>query len=540
MALPDDWGSLSPTQQLFVGTNLERTARGLPPLSAMASELDFVSQIAANQDTDPLPPSGFPWTSFGGNWDAALGNPLESVYNWMYDDGEGSSNVDCTPTYTSGCWGHRDTILMPLRCAPCEMGAGFAAGAWLGLPSWSEILVDTSGAPGIDFSWAQVLPYLPDDGLASSDPDLFEFVSDHANGHVWNAYDQSANSGGPGVIGGTSTVVTPYDGLVHVFERSADNHLVEYVDDDIGGNLWNYYDLTAAFGGLDIVGNPSAVVDSNGVIHVVERASDGHLVEFADDGVGGNPWNAYDLTAAYAPSYPLAGDPAAVYDSARGTVEVYAEAFDGHLLELADDGVNGNAWNAYDLSAYAGGGSPINGTPGPVYDYSQGLVHIYVESWDYHLVEYVEDGANGLAWNAYDLSADAAGGFAVGDSPDAVYDPVQSLIHIYVEGANQDLIEYVSDHRSGSVWSAYNLSAVAGGGNAIAGVPAALFDWVQGEIHIYAEALNGDLLECIADHVGGRVWNCYDVTASSGGPELEGSPSAVMVGNLIHVYVGGL
>jgi len=513
--------------------------RGLAPLSAMASALDQASEVAAIQDRDPLPPGGFPWTAFGGNWDAALGNPLESVYNWMYDDGEGSSNVDCTPTYTSGCWGHRDSILMPLRCQPCDMGAGYAAGAWEGLPSWSEIVVDTSGGVSVDYSWGQILPYLPNNGTAASDPDLFEFVSDHANGQVWNAYDQSANTGGPGVVGSPSAVVTPYDGLVHVFERDVDNHLFEYVDDDIGGNAWNYYDLTAAYGALDIVGNPSVIVDPNGVMHVFERASDGHLLEYADDGVGGNDWNAYDLTAAYASGYPLAGDPTAVYNPSQGTIDVVAEAFDGHLLDFVDDGVNGHAWNAYDLSAYAGGGAAITGTPSAVYDSSQGLTHIYVEASSGDLVEYVNDRANGLVWNAYDLSSDAAGGIPVAGSPGAVYDSSQGLIHIYVEGANEDLTEYVSDHVNGSIWNAYNLSDFAGGGSPVSGSPRAVYDKAQQRIHIYSRALNGDLVEYIADHAGGRVWNVYDLTSASNGPGIESDPSPVVIGTLIHVYAGG-
>ena len=161
MVLPTDWSALSPQQQLFTATNLERTVRGLAPLSGMASALDAAAQSAAAQNVDPSPPGGFPWTSWGGNWAAAVGNPLEAIYFWMYDDGEGSSNIDCTPSNTAGCWGHRENILMAMNCQPCVMGVGFAPTAWQGDPGWTELLVDTSGAPDLEFGWSQELGDLP-------------------------------------------------------------------------------------------------------------------------------------------------------------------------------------------------------------------------------------------------------------------------------------------------------------------------------------------------------------------------------------------
>jgi hypothetical protein len=161
MVLPTDWAQLSAEKQLYIATNLERTVRGLPPLTGMATALDRSSESAATAGADPSPPGGFPWTSWGGNWAGAIGNPLEAIYFWMYDDGPGSYNIDCTPSNTSGCWGHRDNILLGLRCQPCLMGSGFNATAWQGYPSWTELLVDTSGSPALDYTWAQVLSHLP-------------------------------------------------------------------------------------------------------------------------------------------------------------------------------------------------------------------------------------------------------------------------------------------------------------------------------------------------------------------------------------------
>jgi len=161
MVLPSNWTQLSPQQQLFVATNLERTARGLPPLSGMATALDQSSASAAAVNADPSPPAGFPWTSWGGNWAGAVGNPLEDIYFWMYDDGPGSYNIDCPSSGSAGCWGHRNNILLTLRCQPCLMGVGLNGSAYQGNPSWTELLVDTSGSQALDFTWSQVLPDLP-------------------------------------------------------------------------------------------------------------------------------------------------------------------------------------------------------------------------------------------------------------------------------------------------------------------------------------------------------------------------------------------
>ena len=117
----------------------------------MATALDQASASAAAQNTDPSAPAGFPWSSWGGNWAGAVGSPLEADYFWMYDDGLGSYNIDCTTQNTSGCWGHRHNVLMSLRCQPCLMGTGFNATAYRGNPSWTELLVDSSGSSALDF-----------------------------------------------------------------------------------------------------------------------------------------------------------------------------------------------------------------------------------------------------------------------------------------------------------------------------------------------------------------------------------------------------
>ncbi|MGC9219724.1 MAG: hypothetical protein ACP5H2_00045 [Solirubrobacteraceae bacterium] len=98
---------------MFVVINLERVNRGLPPIVALASGLDRLAEAGARTDDDPQPPRTF--SRAGSIWSSA-GSVLLADYGWMYADGYGPGgpfkNVACTEPGSSGCWGHRDIILM--------------------------------------------------------------------------------------------------------------------------------------------------------------------------------------------------------------------------------------------------------------------------------------------------------------------------------------------------------------------------------------------------------------------------------------------
>lgn len=108
MVLPSNFVTMSVPSQLFALTNIERRDRGLPTFLLQSSTLSSIALYAANRAIDPIFPS---WTREGGsNW-ASPKNTLWADFLWMYDDGVGSGNLDCTSSNTSGCWGHRKNIL---------------------------------------------------------------------------------------------------------------------------------------------------------------------------------------------------------------------------------------------------------------------------------------------------------------------------------------------------------------------------------------------------------------------------------------------
>lgn len=159
--------SLSTSKQLFVLADLERTARGLPPVVALTAQLDDVASQGADQTADPALAG---WTLAGGkqaiawnsNWAGGLSS-LAANYYWMYSDGTGF-NIDCTQTNTSGCWAHRKNILTPIagNCGTPSAAPQFVMGAATTStvkygPSDAEILVQECGGLPSDavFTWSQ-------------------------------------------------------------------------------------------------------------------------------------------------------------------------------------------------------------------------------------------------------------------------------------------------------------------------------------------------------------------------------------------------
>ena len=207
-------------EQLFVIANVERVARGVPPIAGLTAQLDTIAQTGADNNTDPsLNASsltgGAVIVSGGANWAGGTSNPLGTNYYWMYDDGPNSPNGDCTSPGAPGCWGHRDNILggyataslcssYGLSGAQDVMGAGFTANGSAYGPSFAEILIGACGAAPTDvvFTWQQALQLLGGGtgGTVPGPPQSLAAATSTTHGVVltWNA---PAADGGSAVTG---------------------------------------------------------------------------------------------------------------------------------------------------------------------------------------------------------------------------------------------------------------------------------------------------------------------------------------------------
>ncbi|HVW82149.1 MAG TPA: hypothetical protein VHB69_14550 [Mycobacteriales bacterium] len=160
LVLPNDFDTLSVPEQLLALTNIERVDRDLAPVSALSSRLDSLAAAGAAAGTDPAFPSPLDGTSAGSNWFGGTSSLL-AMFEWMYDDGPGSGNLDCTASTLPGCWEHRHTILGTGQQGAAAVGYDnpIAMGAAAGNGSVTVELVggDTTDKADVTPTWAQIL-----------------------------------------------------------------------------------------------------------------------------------------------------------------------------------------------------------------------------------------------------------------------------------------------------------------------------------------------------------------------------------------------
>ncbi len=118
-ALPPRFGSLSRPDQLLVLTNDDRRLYKETPMRARNGALDKNATYWAARTEDPHGVPAIhhhPARTIGST--LALGNggrlrefALRLLRCWMYFDGPGGPNADCTSRHSAGCWSHRHVTL---------------------------------------------------------------------------------------------------------------------------------------------------------------------------------------------------------------------------------------------------------------------------------------------------------------------------------------------------------------------------------------------------------------------------------------------
>lgn len=103
--------NLTEEEQFFILTDAIRVEEGLPPAVALEPAANSVALAGAKGQTDPTLPTNTAWQGrMGSVWSGGEG-AVESLYNFLYQDGYGSDNLDCTTPNAPGCWGHRQVLL---------------------------------------------------------------------------------------------------------------------------------------------------------------------------------------------------------------------------------------------------------------------------------------------------------------------------------------------------------------------------------------------------------------------------------------------
>ena len=180
LALPSNWSKLTQAEQIFVWTNLERTSRGEAAIPNLVNTYNAAVQAGVANDTDPSL-ANLPGHS-GAVWAGAFPTTLGAMYGWLYDDGPGGANLDCTTATAKGCWGHRDNLLpdpATFGANPAEMDA-YGGPDNAGQQGYAALLTvnpDPTPAANIVMSWASEQPFLAGAGAPPASPVIADHVS---------------------------------------------------------------------------------------------------------------------------------------------------------------------------------------------------------------------------------------------------------------------------------------------------------------------------------------------------------------------------
>jgi hypothetical protein len=152
--LPSNFEVLAPQQQAFVLTNLDRVLYGLTPIPGLTAALghDAAAGVRTGNDPTASDPDVIAFTS---NWAGGFRDMPLAYAAWMYDDGAGSGNLDCTPVDARGCWGHRHDILWRFD-SPGPLAMGAAAGRnRLGQSGFAMLIVEGNSdyKPAFTYTW---------------------------------------------------------------------------------------------------------------------------------------------------------------------------------------------------------------------------------------------------------------------------------------------------------------------------------------------------------------------------------------------------
>ncbi len=125
--LPADFASLGAAQQLLILSNDDREIYGLPPIRGLNADISAAAMkgVTRSNDAYGIDLPGRPATAWTSNWAAGSADIPYLYFEMMYDDGPGSSNLDCQEGH--GCWGHRASVLHDFG-AGNQVVMGFASG----------------------------------------------------------------------------------------------------------------------------------------------------------------------------------------------------------------------------------------------------------------------------------------------------------------------------------------------------------------------------------------------------------------------------
>jgi hypothetical protein len=404
---------------------------------------------------------------------------------------------------------------------------------------------------------------------------LVQYANTNAQPLPWDAHALSGTTKQLTITGSPAAALDAAGGSQVAFANPAGD--VVWLD---GSQVaaFHHVDLTQLLDVPKLAGEPVPSVipmpDANGLVHKVDAVftvdTAGHLIEstwtpnafvFTHLGVRVpilDRWQNADLTGVTGP--PVWGTPSVV--SAGTTVQVFAATKQDHLMEYANDGLFGNAWNGYDLTEFVPGGPQVT-DPVAFYDPITKQIRVAAKEVSPNagdVIVFTPNDAAGRIWSASDVTSatksapsalgPAAGGLAAG--------VVGGQVVLAAESSNGDLVQYAETETVTTstttttsppgpplstvtdVWKVTDLTAAVPGSPGITGTPSIAVSGTS-ETVAAAAAAWGDLFEWSL--AGPKAaWTATDVSITGSGPTrtVSGSPSILSQGGVLSVFAAGL
>ena len=151
----------------------------------------------------------------------------------------------------------------------------------------------------------------------------------------------------------SNIVVTSASGLALAI-RTASGALVLATAPQPGVVGWQFTVLTSIAGSPAATGTPELATSPSGMLEVFATSAAGHVIEWANDGSFGHAWNAYDLSAITGLD-PVVMQPQLAFATADGSVQgLLVETATHQLALLVDDNTTFTIWRRVSLALPAG------------------------------------------------------------------------------------------------------------------------------------------------------------------------------------------
>ena len=346
----------------------------------------------------------------------------------------------------------------------------------------------------------------------------------YLSGGTWQDSDLTILTGGPLAESDTpiADIVDPIQNATTVSYVATDSHLHQL---SLSNGAWHDSDLTAATGAPQANGTALAtVLDTiENFVRLHYVGVDLHVHELYD---AGGAWHDFDLTAATGAPAAMQVTPVAnVVDTVENMLRVDYVAGDSHVHEFY---IANNSWHDHDLTLVAHG--PDVFSPAGIADMVdtiENIMRVHYVGADMHLHELYDAGG---AWHDYDLTAVTGGPQTTFLTFIAnVIDTTQNVIRVDYVGGGSAVHEFFI---SGGAWYDYNLTVGANAvpparGTPIANIP----DTVQNTMRVHYVANDSHLHEF---YISGGSWHDYDLTANTGGPQVQPLTSIANVLDFLH------